>query len=121
MLVEWLFLVFVAGVICLKHEGFREEREWRAIYHPKMRPSSLMQSSNEVVSGVPQIVYKMPLDESISPQLADLDFSRIFDRLIIGPSPYPWVIYQALTEELEKAGVPDAVNKVHVSGIPIRM
>jgi hypothetical protein len=121
MFVEMLFTVFVAGVICLKHEGFREEREWRAIYLPKIRPSVLMESSNEVVSGVPQIIHKMPLDESVSPLLADLDFSRIFDRLIIGPSPYPWVIYQALTDELKKAGVPDALDKVHVSGIPIRM
>jgi hypothetical protein len=120
-IVEMLFTVFVAGVTCLKHEGFREEREWRAIYLPKIRPSELMQSSNEIVNGVPQIVHKIPVDESVSPLLADLEFSRIFDHLIVGPSPYPWVMYEAFAEELKKAGVPDASEKVLVSNIPIRM
>jgi hypothetical protein len=121
LIVEMLFTVFVAGVTCLKHEGFREEREWRAIYLPKIRPSELMQSSHEVVNGVPQVVHKIPIDESVSPLLADLELSRILDHLIVGPSPYPWVMYEAFTEELKKAGVPDASERVHVSNIPIRM
>jgi len=121
LIVEMIFTVFVAGVTCLKHEGFREEREWRAIYLPKIRPSELMQSSHEVVNGVPQIVHKIPIDESVSPLLADLELSRILDHLIVGPSPYPWVMYEAFTEELKNAGVPDASERVHVSNIPIRM
>jgi hypothetical protein len=120
-LVEMLFAVFIISVTCSKHEGFQEEREWRAIYLPKIKPSELMESSHEVVGGVPQIIYRIPVDEAVSPVLADLEFSRIFDHLIIGPSPYPWVMYEAFSEELNKAGVPDAGEKVHVSGIPIRM
>jgi len=29
-----VFNMLVAGVTCLKHEGFHEEREWRVIYGP---------------------------------------------------------------------------------------
>jgi hypothetical protein len=112
--------MLIAGVTCLKHEGFHEEREWRAIYAPKRRPSPLMQHSTETIGGVPQLVYKLPLDVNVSADLADLDISRLFDCLIIGPSPYPWAIFQAFVEELTKAGVSDAENRVHVSGIPIR-
>jgi len=115
-----VFNMLLAGVTCLKHRGFHEEREWRAIYSPKLRPSDLMESSTEVVSGVPQRVYKLPLDEKASPTLVDLDLSRLFDRLIIGPSPYPWPIYDSFTTELEKAGVKDSHDRVWISNIPIR-
>ena len=101
-----VFYMLVAGVTCLKHEGFREEREWRALYLPILRPSTLIDSSTEVVNGVPQLVYKVPLDQSVSPALADLDFSQIFDHLIIGPSSYPWVLFETFTRELAKAGIP---------------
>ncbi len=120
IVVQTVFYMFVAAVTCLKHEGFREEREWRAIYTPKLRPSQLMESSTEVILGVPQLVYKIPLDGSVSPILADLDFSRIFDRLIIGPSSYPWVMFEAFTGELMKAGILDASERVWTSNIPIR-
>ena len=79
-----------------------------------------MESSTEVVSGVPQVVYKVPLDASVSDQIADLDFTRIFDHLIIGPTPYPWPIYSAFVDELTKAGVANSAERVRVSGIPIR-
>ncbi len=126
-LVKLVFLTFLFRVVCLKHEGFHEEREWRAIYAPTLGaylptlgPSRLMESSTEVVSGVPQVVYKVPLDASSSDQIADLDFAQIFDHLIIGPTPYPWPIYDAFVDELTKAGVANSTERVRVSGIPIR-
>jgi hypothetical protein len=115
-----VFTMLVAGVACLKHEGFAEEREWRAIYSPRRLPSPLMESSTEFVGGVPQIIYKIPLDVAASPVLAELDLAKMFDRLIIGPSPYPLVMCDAFTEALKAAGIPDAENRVRASGIPIR-
>jgi hypothetical protein len=120
LVVNIVFYMLLAGVACLKHEGFHEEREWRVIYTPKRLPSPLMESSVEIVGGIPQIVYKLPLDESVSDDLRGLDLLRIFDRLIIGPSPYPWVMYEAFVAALLKAGVADAENRVFMSNIPIR-
>jgi hypothetical protein len=37
-----------------------------------------MQSATEVIGGVPQIVYKFPLDGNVSPDLDELDIARIF-------------------------------------------
>src|SRR5262249_53962415 len=120
-IVRHIFNMLLAGVVCLKHEGFLEEREWRAIYSPGLFPSDLMEFSTKVIGGVPQIVYKLPLDKTHAPILADLDFSHIFDRLIIGPSPYPTVMAQAFMEALTKAGVPqDEKQRIFISGIPIR-
>jgi hypothetical protein len=112
--------MFLAGVTCLKHEGFHEEREWRAIYSPKRTSSPLMESSIEVIGGLPQPVYKIPLDVTASPALATLDFATAFDRLIIGPSPYPWPMFEAFVGALQQSGVSDAAARVSVSEIPIR-
>ena len=120
VLIRLVFMTFLSGVVCLKHEGFHEEKEWRAIYAPKRWPSPLMESSTEVVSGVPQVVFKVPLDASVSDQIADLDFTKIFDHLIVGPTPYPWPIYGAFVDELKKAGVANPEERVLVSKIPIR-
>jgi hypothetical protein len=115
-----VFYTLLAGVSCLKHEGFHEEREWRAIYTPKRLSSVHMPPSTEVVGGVPQTVYKFPIDETVCDALRELDLSRIFDRLIIGPSQYPWVMYEAFVAALLEAGVKDADRRVFTSNIPIR-
>jgi hypothetical protein len=121
VLVQTVFYMLVAAATCLKHEGFREEREWRAIYTPTLLPSPLMERSTEVICGVPQVVYKLPLDTGASPELADLDFGQIFDRLIVGPCPYPWVVYEAFRDALAATGVQGAAERVHISGIPVRI
>ena len=121
VLVQLVFQMFASGIVCLKHEGFHEEREWRAIYTPKRWSSPMMESSTEVVAGVPQIIYRVPLDGSASPLIADLDFPQVFDRLIVGPTPYPWPIYGAFVEALKATGVPNADERVFVSNIPIRV
>jgi hypothetical protein len=123
LILYYVFTTLLAAVTCLKHEGFREEREWRAIYSPRLLPpSALMQCSTQIIAGVPQVVYSIPFDKTASPALARLDFSRIFDRLIIGPSPYAFPMSEAFTAALARAGFSpeEARGKVFVSGIPIR-
>jgi hypothetical protein len=119
-IVRQVFSMLLSFVTCLKHEGFSEEREWRSIYSPLIWTSPLMESSIEVIEGVPQTIYKVPLDQTVSPDLADLDFTQIFDRLIIGPSPYSLAMGEAFTLELSRAGILDAGNRVYPSCIPIR-
>lgn len=115
-----VFNMLVTAVTCLKHEGFREEREWRVIYAPRRFPSDLMESSLEVVGGIPQIVYKLPLDARVSDALADLDVTRLFDRLIIGPSEFSWPMCEAYRKALTAIGVEQADKRVFISAIPIR-
>ena len=112
--------MFVTFVTCLKHQAFAEEREWRAIYSPDLQPSSLMESQVTVINGVAQPIYKIPLDARVSPELADLDFAARLDHIIIGPTPYPWVMYRAIVKALDEAGIPDATKKVWNADIPLR-
>ena len=112
--------MLVLGVICLKHEGFYEEKEWRVICVPKMWPSEQMKSSTEIIGGVPQLVYKFPLDATTSEAINQLSLSRIFERLIIGPSQYPLAMREAFINSLAQLGVENANQRVWVSEIPVR-
>ena len=107
-IVAYLFTMLIAGVTCLKHEGFKEEREWRAVYSPGRASSPLIELSTEVIGGIPQIIHKIPLDATVSADIAALDIAAIFDRLIIGPSSYPVAITEAFTRALTAAGVANA-------------
>jgi Protein of unknown function (DUF2971) len=120
VLVAMVFNMVLAAVTCLKHEGFSEEQEWRAIYSPLHAPSDLMESSTEVIGGVPQMVYKIPLDATKSPIVAEIDLFTMFDRLILGPTSYPLAMADAFVDALRSAGVADAEHRVFASLIPIR-
>jgi hypothetical protein len=115
-----VFITLVAAVLSLKHVGFREEREWRVIYSPKRAPSTLIESSIESFEGVPQTVYKLPIDGAASAELASLDVTRLLDRVIIGPNQYAWAMYESFVAALARAGIQDAERRVVISGIPIR-
>lgn len=114
------FTMLLAAVVSLKHEGFSEELEWRSIYSPTRTPSGLMSSATEVIDGVPQVVYKMPLDKTASDEISSLDIARVLDRVIIGPSQYAGPMKEAFVSALKVAGIMDADARVVASGIPIR-
>jgi hypothetical protein len=119
-LVSSLFMMFMTAVVSLKHEGFHEEREWRVIYSPKRSPSTHIESSIEVVGGVPQLVYKIPFKNDPAAGISGLDPTELIDRVIIGPTQFPWAMYEAFVVALEGAGIKDAASRVHVSQIPVR-
>ncbi|MGA8938857.1 MAG: hypothetical protein WB439_06805 [Acidobacteriaceae bacterium] len=114
------FAMLLTAVTCLKHQGFHEEREWRVIYQPTRWGSTLVKPARKIVGGVPQMVYELPLDGTVSDNIAELDFSRVLDRIIIGPTQYPLSVHEAFVESLTEAGVADAGQKVWASTIPIR-
>lgn len=121
-LFKWIFEMLVAGVTCIKHEGFKEEREWRIIYFPGMRPSPHIDEKIKIINGVPQVIYELPIDKKIAPQLEDVDIASMFHSLILGPASQPWIMYEAFTRALKNAGVPPNYADGHVltSGIPLR-
>lgn len=123
-IVNSVYNMLVAAVTCLKHEGFKEEREWRLIYAPNRWPSGLIQRSTEVVRGVPQVVYKIPLDAKTPGApggITKLDLANLFDRLIIGPALYPFSMIDAFGTAIREAGITEPEKRIVLSGIPIRM
>jgi hypothetical protein len=108
------------AVLCTKHPGFHEEREWRVVASPAMYPSKLQTQAVEVVRGTPQPVLKINLQNHPDHGVVGLALPDLLDRLIVGPCEFPLVILSAFQRVLEEAGVPEPGKKVVVSGIPLR-
>jgi hypothetical protein len=117
-LLNHILNMLLAAVTCLKNPIFQEEREWRLIYFPSTWPSKLIETTTETPGGIPQVVHQIPFDSKVAGVPPALDFTHLFDRLIIGPCQYPWAMREAYIAELKKIGVTDP--NVVVSDIPIR-
>lgn len=112
------FFMLVLAALCLKHKGFSEEREWRLIYLPDALPSDKLERNVEIVGGVPQTIYKIPLENDADKQIQGASILDIIDRVIIGPSVYPMPIFAAFSSVLRDAGIQEP--KLAVSDIPLR-
>jgi len=108
------------AVLCTKHPGFHEEREWRVVASPRMHPSQLLTSSVEVVRGIPQTVLKIDLKNHPDQGLTGLAPPELLNRIIIGPCEFPLVVLKAFRQLLGAAGVPEPESKIFVSNIPLR-
>jgi hypothetical protein len=118
---QWqLHAMLTSAMVCLKHEGFHEEREWRVIHSPARHSAEHIHSSIEVVGGVPQRVYKIPLQSNAQAGLTGLNPNELVDRIIIGPTQYPFAMFDAFVSALVDAGVTDAAKRVVISQIPMR-
>ena len=108
------------AVLCTKHPGFHEEREWRVVAAPAMHPSTLLVPTVEVVRGTPQTVLKVDLQNHPDQGLIGLSLPDLLNSIIIGPCEFPQVILGAFRQLLVEAGVPDPDSKIVVSDIPLR-
>jgi hypothetical protein len=108
------------AMLCTKHPGFREEREWRIVASPAMHPSELLPSSVEVVRGTPQLVLKLDLQNHTEQGLTGLALPELLNRIIIGPCDFPFMIVKAFRQLLAEAGVPGPEKKLFISDIPLR-
>ncbi len=106
--------------ISTKHPGFAEEREWRVVYEPSLQASSYLVEDFIQINGIPQRVFKIELKDVPEEGFFGAEPNDLLDRLIIGPSSYPWPMREAFIKALTDAGVQDAGEKVWVSDIPIR-
>ncbi|MCP5365534.1 MAG: DUF2971 domain-containing protein [Hyphomicrobiales bacterium] len=116
----YVFAAFQYAAQCIKHPGFKEEKEWRVIYCPKLRESKKVERVIESIKGVPQTIYKIPLNDIPEEGLIGLSIPDLIDRVIIGPTDYSWPIYEGFTHLLSKAGVEHPRRHVVISDIPLR-
>ena len=119
-LIQALFMMFAATMLCTKHPGFAEELEWRVFHIPGLYGPGRLVRSVECIRGIPQLIYKVPLKNFDGVDPIGNAIPDLLDRVIIGPTEYPWVIREALVALLEDKQVANASDKVWVSGIPLR-
>ena len=115
-ILAWIF----QSAIGVKHPGFLEESEWRIYFRTTGDEHPVLTKRVENVRGIPQPIWAIPLKHDPDSGLFGADIPNLLDRMIIGPTAYPYVSYKAFTELLSTAGVDDAESKVVVSDIPLR-
>lgn len=119
-LITVVFTMMRYAILCTKHPGFHEEREWRIIYSPTYEKSKEMKSAIQTIKGVPQAIYRIPLKDFPEQGLVGAEIPELVERVIIGPTQYPLPIRTAIVSLLEEAGLKDAQSKVLISDIPLR-
>lgn len=115
-----LFALLRFAVLCTKHPGFHEEREWRIVASPAIYPSEFLIPKVEIVRGIPQTVLKIDLKNHPDKGLVGLALPELLNRIIIGPCEFPQVIKTAFIQILLEAGVSNPESKIVVSDIPLR-
>ena len=118
--INCIFNVFKGVALCTKHPGFREEREWRVVYNPKLSESKLVKSEIEVINDVPQEIHKIPLQNIPEKNFIGATIPEIIDQIIIGPNDQQEILGHAFETVLREAGVNEPAQKIYYSGIPLR-
>lgn len=108
------------AVVSTKHPGFLEEKEWRVIYSPERDSTKRLVPELVTVDGIPQRIFKIPFKDYPEDNFTGATIPDLLNKIIVGPTEYPFEIRQAFVEKLEEIGVTDAESKVVISGIPLR-
>lgn len=115
-----LFTMFRFAVLCTKHPGFAEEKEWRIVASPALHQSTLLETEVAVVRGVPQPILKIHLENFPDQGITGLAVPELINRIIIGPCEFPHVTFRALWLALNQSGVEDPESLIIQSHIPLR-
>lgn len=105
-------------VFSYKHPGFEEEREWRMIYTLDDGMSPYIRHEAVSVAGVPQIVCQVPLVDSEGLNMPELELSKVFTRILVGPCAYPDQVRMALLKAFDDQKAP--LPRIELSNIPLR-
>ena len=122
-LLDIAFRALIFAVVSSKHEGFREEREWRIVHFPALWPSTLDRLPLDQVSlgGVPQPIFKIPFVDHVDEGFHGATIPELINRVIIGPTQFPVAIRTALSQALGNAGMQEPMERVHCSDVTLRV
>lgn len=115
-----VFNMFWFAVLCTKHPGFAEEQEWRVIASPEMYKSPIVDSSLQIVGGIPQEVLRLQFKDRPDMGMSELMLSNLLNRIIIGPCENPEVIKRAFLNLLRDKGLESSNVGLVSSDIPLR-
>jgi hypothetical protein len=108
------------AAVSIKHIGFEEEKEWRVVHLPHLFKSERLIPEHVVVNGIPQKIFKIPLQNHPDHGFTGAEPHELINRVIIGPTQYPAAIRDTFVALLDRLNVPNANEKVVCSGIPLR-
>lgn len=110
--------LFAISVPSIKHSGFSEEKEWRILYTLMDGDSAAdntpigLKKATKIINGIPQIVYILSYPKPIE---------QILSKVIIGPTEFPDVIYDAFYDLLKENGIYNPDDYIIKTSIPLRV
>lgn len=120
---EWVFRALIFAVVSSKHEGFKEEKEWRIVHLPLLWPATAEKLPLDQVclAGVPQPIFKIPFVDHPDEGFYGVTLPDLISRIIVGPTQYPGAIRTAFSQMLSAAGTENAFEKIHCSDLTLRV
>lgn len=115
--------VLQSSMFSIKHPGYEEEQEWRAIHRPYENSSEAVIPFNVTINGIPQTVYELPFHnpgKGAIFNIPQLNLNEILAGIMLGPCAYPETVFRALREEMTTAGIEQPEKRIIVSNIPLR-
>ena len=117
-----LFHIMKLASLTTKYDGFKEEREWRAIYFRDRDKNGKHLKSLGYVIGVNGVEPKLKInlkhvdkDDGI-----ERNWDDMINKIILGPHISSPISIKSVQRMLECMGEKDIVNKISVSKIPLR-
>jgi hypothetical protein len=120
VLKDRLMTALVFSVMCTKHPGFHEEKEWRLVYRPFLNEASLMTKAQVTINGTSETIYKIPLKNRSDVGIDGIEVRDLVDRVIIGPSNRSKELQEQLSALLVRKGIVVGEKNVVASNIPFR-
>jgi hypothetical protein len=108
------------SILCTKHPGFWEEREWRVIYTPQMGLSPYVNEEFETIGGVPQVVHKIQLANDLTKGIRGLDPVDLIEGVLIGPTQFRMTLAESFHKVMVKAGIENPGLRLRFSDLPLR-
>jgi hypothetical protein len=116
------FIVLKLLALTTKHDGFKEEREWRIIYQPENDPQQHLGPALSYHIGdrgvEPKLKYRIGALPRFSPSA--LSLSNLLVRIILGPTVSHHLSILATKRMLDRIGKPEFQDRVAASSIPLR-
>ena len=117
---EILMTAFTFAIMCTKHPGFHEEKEWRLVFRPNPASPAIMTKSVVSQKGFPEVIYQIPLKNRPDLNISGIEVRDLVDRVIIGPSDRADDLRRHFVALLTKKGVLAPEQRVIASNIPFR-
>jgi Protein of unknown function (DUF2971) len=105
-----------------KHDGFREEREWRAVYLPTNDMKKIFSPffGYHVLGNKVEPKLKFPIRPIPSITSDDATLEKIIHSIILGPNASVPMTRRSIERMLELLGAPELRSRVVASTIPYR-
>lgn len=118
---QWVQRLIVFSLFS-KHDGFREEKEWRVVYisdrdtEGEFKEMLSYHASNDGL----QPKLKMKLKDIPNALGGAISLEKLINRIILGPTTSSAIAAKTLERVVEQKGKPSLVEKVLASSIPFR-